>query len=250
MKKAQHPRHNISRRQFISGMGSLGLVTAATSTLWLSPSLRNQVLDRASRWNDRAQGWLYSAERMAPTFAKTDISPHFPYNGFYPEAYVPQLSPQEWQLQISGLVENPNPLSLADLRGMQQEAQITQLICIEGWSAIGQWSGVPLHVLLKHIGAKQQHTHLHIRCADGYYTSIDMASALHPQTIIALDFLGQPLSPAFGAPARLRIPVKLGFKNAKFITELSIRENSSPNPSDSNGQGYWEEQGYNWFSGV
>ena len=132
--------------------------------------------------------------------------------------------------------------SLADLRTLPQEQQITRHICVEGWSQIGQWSGVPLNVFLKRVGADLRAKYVAFHCFDGYWSSIDMASALHPQTILTLDFEEKPLTPPWGAPLRLRIPTKLGFKNPKYLASLTVT-NDYPG-------GYWENQGYNWYSGL
>ena len=142
---------------------------------------------------------------------------------------------------MSGLIADKVPWTLEQLRLLPQEAQVTRHVCIEGWSQIGQWSGVPLHVFLQRVGADLKARYVSFKCFDGYSTSIDMPSALHPQTILALDFLDQPLAPEWGAPVRLRIPTKLGFKSAKNIQAISVT-NTYPG-------GYWEDQGYNWFSG-
>ncbi|WP_086931116.1 molybdopterin-dependent oxidoreductase [Agarilytica rhodophyticola] len=238
----KHHDIDISKRNLIGSLAKLSLLGGGIAALALAPDFRQQVLDAASRWNDVAQGHLYSASNLAPTFSTNQISRSFRYNGFYPEAYAPEIDPSTWQLKLGGRITHKKPLTLNELRNMQQEAQITRLICIEGWSAIGQWSGVPLSYLLPKIGADLDNTYLRLDCADGYHTSIDMASAMHSQTILALDFLGQPLPRSYGAPARLRIPVKLGFKNAKFVTGISVHRNSQG--------GYWEDQGYNDFSGL
>ena len=120
-----------------------------------------------------------------------------------------------WKLELTGLIADKRPWRLADLRAAPQQSQITRLICVEGWRVVGQWGGVPLGWFLRRIGADTKARYVSFHCADGYYESIDMASALHPQTMLALDFLGQPLTPPFGFPLRLRIPTKLGFKNPK-----------------------------------
>lgn len=122
--------------------------------------------------------------------------------------------------------------TLEQLRQLPQETQITRLICIEGWSAIGQWRGIPLHLFLQHIGADLNARYVGFKCADRYYSSIDMATALHPQTILALEFGDQTLPPDYGYPLRLRVPTKLGFKNAKHIAALFV--------SDTNPGGYWK----------
>ena len=147
----------------------------------------------------------------------------------------------DWILEVSGLVDDDSDWSLDRLRKLPQESQITRHVCVEGWSQIGWWSGVPLRSFLKAVGADLRARYVNFQCFDDYSSSIDMASALHPQTILALDFGGVPLSPTWGAPVRLRIPTKLGFKNPKYIAAIEVT-NTYPG-------GYWEDRGYNWFSG-
>jgi DMSO/TMAO reductase YedYZ molybdopterin-dependent catalytic subunit len=130
---------------------------------------------------------------------------------------------------------------LAQLRALPQESQITRHVCVEGWSAIGQWSGVPFRTFLQRVGADTRARYVGFRCFDDYRSSIDMATALHPQTILALDYGDRPLPPKYGSPLKLRVPTKLGFKNPKYIAALYV---TNDNPG-----GYWEDQGYNWFSG-
>jgi DMSO/TMAO reductase YedYZ molybdopterin-dependent catalytic subunit len=164
----------------------------------------------------------------------------FRFNAFYEEWQVRE-TPLDWRLELSGLVDDKAPWTIDQLRALPRRTQVTRHICIEGWSQIGEWSGVPLHAFLRRIGADLTARYVAFKCFDGYSTSIDMPSALHPQTILALDFLGKPLTPEWGAPVRLRIPTKLGFKSAKNIGAISVT-NTYPG-------GYWEDQGYNWFSG-
>ena len=142
---------------------------------------------------------------------------------------------------MSGLVDERRSWSLAQLRALPQQSQITRHVCVEGWSAIGQWSGVPFSVFLDRIGADRRARYVSFRCFDDYFTSIDMATALHPQTIMALDYGGAPLPPEYGAPMKLRMPTKLGYKNPKHISAIGVT-NVYPG-------GYWENQGYNWFGG-
>jgi DMSO/TMAO reductase YedYZ molybdopterin-dependent catalytic subunit len=131
---------------------------------------------------------------------------------------------------------------LPALMALPQQGQITRHICIEGWSQIGQWSGVPLGQFLRRVGADLSARYVSFKCFDGYSTNVDMASAQHPQTILALDFEEKPLAPQWGAPLRLRIPIKLGFKSAKNLEAIEV-SNTYPG-------GYWENQGYGWFAGV
>ena len=150
--------------------------------------------------------------------------------------------PAQWRLDVSGRVSNKTSWTLENLLALPQENQITRHICIEGWSQIGQWSGVPLHVFLRHIDADLRARYVSFKCFDGYSTSLDMPSALHPQTILAFDFERAPLTPEWGAPVRLRIPTKLGFKSAKNLQMMEVT-NIYPG-------GFWENQGYDWFSGT
>jgi len=154
----------------------------------------------------------------------------------------PAWSQKTGALRSTGLVADKSPWTVDRLRSLPQQAQITRHICIEGWSQIGQWNGVPLHLFLRRVGADLRARYVAFTCFDGYSTSIDMASALHPQTILALDFEQQPLTLEWGAPVRLRIPVKLGFKSAKNLESIAVT-NTYPG-------GFWENQGYDWFSGV
>src|SRR6202035_3581678 len=155
---------------------------------------------------------------------------------------APEAMPDNWVLSLGGLVADRRPWTLQKLMALPQQGQITRHICIEGWSQIGQWSGVPLGTFLRRVGADLSARYVYFKCFDGYSTSIDMASALQPQTILALDFEEKPLAPQWGAPLRLRIPTKLGFKSAKNLEAIEVT-NKYPG-------GYWENQGYDWFAGV
>ena len=192
------------------------------------------------RFDDRVQAALFSPTRLARTYAVSAVTKPFRFNAYYEEWQVRDVPP-DWRLELSGLIADKTPWTIEKLRALPREAQITRHICIEGWSQIGQWSGVPLRVFLQRVGADLKARYVSFKCFDGYSTSIDMPSALHPQTILALDFLDEPLAPEWGAPVRLRIPTKLGFKSAKNIQAISVT-NEYPG-------GYWEDQGYDWFSG-
>ena len=170
------------------------------------------------------------------------IDTPFRFNAYYPPDNIPEIDEATWKLDVGGLVADKTPWTLQRLRALPQESQITRHICIEGWSQIGQWSGVPLKSFLERVGADLTAKYVGFKCADRYYGSLDMPSALHPQTILALDFGGVPLPLEYGYPLRVRVPTKLGFKSPKHIVSV-FATNDDPG-------GYWEDQGYNWFSGI
>jgi DMSO/TMAO reductase YedYZ molybdopterin-dependent catalytic subunit len=192
------------------------------------------------RFDDRVQAALFSRRRLVRTYPESAVTNPYRFNAYYQEWQVRDV-PVDWRLEVSGLVADKTSWTLGKLCELPRERQVTRFICIEGWSQIGQWSGVPLHIFLQRVGADLSARYVSFQCFDGYSTSIDMPSALHPQTILALDFLDEPLAPQWGAPVRLRIPTKLGFKNAKNLQLITVT-NTYPG-------GYWEDQGYDWFSG-
>ena len=231
----------LERRLLLRRGLSLGALTLLTGCNLQDGDTVDRILWAMSRFNDRVQAALFNPDTLAPTYAVSDITRPYPFNAFYGEDDAPEIDAAGWKLDVSGLVQDRTPWTLDRLRGLPQESQITRHICIEGWSAIGQWGGVPLGQFLQRIGADTRARYVGFKCADRYYSSIDMATALHPQTVLALDFIGQPLPVEFGFPLRLRVPTKLGFKSPKHVAAIFVT-NDYPG-------GYWEDQGYNWFSG-
>lgn len=233
-----------SRRALLLRAMALGAITSLEGCNYEDPEhpdLADKFLRAMSSWNDKVQAALFNPETLAPTFRPDQITLPPRFNAFYDISQAPVIDTSTYRLQLGGQIQDKTPWSLEKLRSLPQNSQITRFICVEGWRVIGQWGGVPLGDFLRRVGADTSCRYVSFQCADGYYSSIDMPSALHPQTILALDFLGGPLTPAFGAPVRLRIPTKLGFKNPKSIVQLAVT-NIYPG-------GYWEDQGYNWFSG-
>jgi DMSO/TMAO reductase YedYZ molybdopterin-dependent catalytic subunit len=232
---------SLQRRGLIRWGLSLGSLALLTGCDLSTHTGVDAVLWSMLRFNDRVQAALFSPTRLAETYPVSAVTKPFRFNAYYDDWQVRPV-PDNWSLGVSGQISDKTPWSVERLRALPQVQQITRHICIEGWSQIGQWSGVPLAIFLSRIGADLHARYVAFTCFDGYSTSIDMASALHPQTILALDFGRAPLTPEWGAPVRLRIPVKLGFKSAKNLEAISVT-NKYPG-------GYWENQGYNWFSGV
>ncbi|MGF6116216.1 DMSO/TMAO reductase YedYZ molybdopterin-dependent catalytic subunit [Janthinobacterium lividum] len=230
-----------SRRLFLQRSLTLGGLSLLTGCNVSGPSGIETALTAVSRFNDRVQGWLFDPTKLAPTYPDSMITRPFPFNAYYGEDEVEEVDGDAWRLELSGLIADRKPWSLPQLRALPQETQITRHICVEGWSAIGKWGGVPFSHFLKRVGADTTAKYIGFKCADDYFTSIDMATALHPQTIMALSYDGQELPPKYGYPMKLRMPTKLGYKNPKHIQAIFVT-NTYPG-------GYWENQGYNWFGG-
>ena len=230
-----------SRRAFLQRSLTLGGLSLLTGCSTGDQDSIDQALTGISRFNDRVQGWLFDPTRLAPTYPDSMITRPFPFNAYYGEDEIREIDGGDWRLELSGMVAQRAPWTLAQLRAMPQQEQITRHICVEGWSAIGKWGGVPFAHFLRHVGADLGAKYVGFKCADDYFTSIDMASALHPQTLMALTYDGQPLPPRYGFPMKLRLPTKLGYKNPKHIQAIFVT-NTYPG-------GYWEDQGYNWFGG-
>ncbi len=230
-----------SRRLFTKQSLSLGALVMLTGCKLTDGASIEAMLAAISRFNDKAQAWLFDPSKLAPEYPESMMTRPFPFNAFYSEDEAPHVDPLHYVLKVSGLVNSKKPITLHDLQAMTQTSQVTRHICVEGWSAIGKWGGVPFKEFLERIGADLTAKYIGFKCADGYYQSIDMPTALHKQTILALTYDGQTLPAKYGYPIKLRMPTKLGYKNPKHITEIFVT-NAYPG-------GYWEDQGYNWFGG-
>jgi len=238
------PRREIvklERRLFLKQSISLGALTLLSGCEITDTEAVQKVLWRMAQWNDRVQAALFDPNKLAPTYPESAITKPFPFNAFYTEAEAPRVDAANYKLELSGLIRDKAPWTLDKLYALPETSQITRHICVEGWSAIGKWSGVTFRTFLEQVGADLTAKYVGFKCADDYYSSIDMASALHPQTLLTFKFADQLLPAAYGFPMKLRVPTKLGFKNPKHIAAIFVT-NDYPG-------GYWEDQGYNWFSG-
>jgi DMSO/TMAO reductase YedYZ molybdopterin-dependent catalytic subunit len=232
---------NLERRLFLKRGLSLGALSLLAGCNITDDESVQRVLSAMSRWNDGVQQWLFNPNRLAPEFPESRITRPFPFNAYYSESEVVEVEGSSYKLELGGMIRSRKPWTLAELYALPHVSQVTRHICVEGWSAIGKWSGVRFSDFLARIGADTTAKYVGFQCADDYYGSIDMATALHPQTIIALRYADEILPPKYGYPMKLRIPTKLGFKNPKHITAMFVT-NEYPG-------GYWEDKGYNWFSG-
>ncbi len=230
-----------TRRAFLQRSLSLGGLSLLSGCSLVDESSVENALMTVSRFNDTVQAWLFDPNRLAPTYPDSMITRPFPFNAYYGEDEIREVDEESYRLEVTGMVADKHAWTLAELRAMPQAEQITRHICVEGWSAIGQWGGVPFADFLRRVGADLSAKYVGFKCADDYYTSIDMPTALHPQTLLTLTYDSQPLPPRYGFPMKLRMPTKLGYKNPKHIQAIFVT-NTYPG-------GYWEDQGYNWFGG-
>jgi DMSO/TMAO reductase YedYZ molybdopterin-dependent catalytic subunit len=224
-----------SRRAFLLG-------AAATLAACSGRRPHRGLLGLAERWNNRVQRALFSTSRLAPELAAKDET----LEGEFPPYYIspsPPLAPANWSLHVGGLVARPGRFTLEELQRLPRTDLHVRHHCVEGWSAVAAWHGVPLRELARVVGADLRAHYVEFRSFDlGYYSSWDRESALHPQTILAYGMNGQPLTPDYGAPVRLYSSVKLGYKMVKYLTEVSVLPVRTG--------GYWEDRGYEWFAGV
>ena len=248
------------RRRFIKG----GLGTAAALVLGGCEPLSDRpwvlnVLGAAETLNYRIQRLLLPRDKLAPEFSESELSAYFKPNGTSDpddEEYqtLAKNNFAEWRLMVDGLVERPARLSLKELREMPARSQITRHDCVEGWSCIGKWKGVPLRALLERAGISPRVRYIVLHCADSmepgakYYESIDLIDAMHPQTILAYEMNDQPLPIPHGAPVRLRVERQLGYKMAKYVMRIEAVESFSHIGAGKGG--YWEDRGYDWYAGI
>jgi len=231
-----------ARRLFLRGAASVGALTLLTGCDIVDGPSAERALRVVSRFNDRAQAWLFNPDKLAPEYSESEIKRPFPFNGYYPEDEAPEVDGADFKLEVGGLIENKEPWTLEQLYALPQVSQITRLVCVEGWSAIGSWQGVRLSEFLKRLGADTRAQYVWFQCAEGYSNTIDMATALHPQTQLTLRFDNQILPRKYGFPMRCRMPTKLGFKNPKYVIGMHV--------TNKDLGGYWEDRGYNWHSGL
>jgi DMSO/TMAO reductase YedYZ molybdopterin-dependent catalytic subunit len=259
---------DLTRRTAIAaGFVGAGALVWEANSLTLSPGFAH-VFRAVEGWTSLSQRALLAAGQLAREYPAADISPVFKANGTlnpggddYDRHVAENFA--NWRLRIDGMVANPMALSVAELRRLPARAQITRHDCVEGWSAIGMWTGVPLGLLLKAAGLSPKAHYAVFHCFDNlegepskggeqspgqYYESIGLVDAFHPQTIIAYAMNGKPLQVAHGAPLRLRVERQLGYKHAKYVERIEITDSFS-NIAGGRG-GYWEDRGYDWYAGI
>jgi DMSO/TMAO reductase YedYZ molybdopterin-dependent catalytic subunit len=232
----------IDRRKLLRGSLSLGALTMLTGCSVTDRDAVQAVLKAVSSFNDGVQALIFRPNHLAPTYSEAEVLKPPRFNAYYDVEDVVPVDGASWKLELSGLIDDKRPWTLRQIYELPEQEWIIRHICVEGWDYIGQWSGPNLRQFLERIGADLKAKYVAFRCADDYYGSIDMATALHPQTILATKYAKQPITEPFGFPLRLRTATKLGFKNPKSITAIEVT-NTYPG-------GYWEDRGFNWYSGI
>jgi len=235
---------NLQRRLFLKRGLSLSALTLLTGCDITNTGPVDGFLRMISRMNDGVQAALLRPNKLARSFPESMVPREFRYNAQYGPDRFPIIDPATWRLELAGAIANKQPWTLKQLQALPQTSYVARHVCVEGWSMIGRWGGVPLRTFLEKVGADTSAKYVMFRCDDpiNYSSSIDMGSALHPQTILCLTYADRPIEPKFGAPMRLKATVKLGFKQPKYVTSIEVT-NQYPG-------GYWEDLGYNWFAGV
>ena len=207
------------------------------------PSLQQPLLKKGLGFSDWASRQLFRRGNLAPTFADSDLTPleRFPINDY--DVDDPGVILESWTLTVDGAVQKPGNYRLTAIQALPRIRQNTRHVCVEGWDVIGRFGGARLSDFLNMIGADTSARFISVGCADDYYESLDMETALHPQTLLCYEMYDRPLTREHGAPLRLQIPTKIGYKQAKYLTELKVT-----NILDK--VGYWEDQGYSEFYGL
>jgi DMSO/TMAO reductase YedYZ molybdopterin-dependent catalytic subunit len=207
------------------------------------PRLGPRLLKCGLKVSDWASGELFRPGHLAPTFPESRVAPfdRFPINTY--DVDDPEIDLAAWMLEVSGEVGKPGKYSLAQIQALPRVVQNTRHVCVEGWDVVGRFGGARISDFLREIGADPRARFVTVQCADDYYESLDMATAMHLQSLLCYEMYDRPLTREHGAPLRLSIPTKIGYKSAKYLTSLRVT-------SVLTKKGYWEDQGYSSFAGL
>jgi DMSO/TMAO reductase YedYZ molybdopterin-dependent catalytic subunit len=235
MNEISEESKHISRRQLLQWAGA-GLLVNVAGTLLYDP------IGRIS---------MPANEAFAALLLSSKPTPEFPISAIEPDKLIvnsfrgtPTIDLANFKLNISGAVNNPLSLKIVDIQQLPLTSMVIRQVCVEGWAAIVQWGGVRMRDLLTLAQPRSSAKYVYFKSADGYYESWDLASVVHPQTLLAYQMNGRDLPKENGAPLRLAAPIKLGYKQSKWVTEIVVTEKLLPK------RGYWEDLGYEWFAGL
>jgi|SRR5689334_13062251 DMSO/TMAO reductase YedYZ molybdopterin-dependent catalytic subunit len=227
----------LTRRRFLISAGAASLLAGCGRVHPISGFLRGM-----KEWNEKFQELLFSTQRLAPELPPSATTPEAAFPSYFISDSMPFV-PANWSLRVGGMVARPMVFSLDQLRRLPHTEMRVQHHCVEGWSAVASWHGVRLREIAALVGLSPDVKYVEFRSFDSnYWSSWDLASAMHPQTLLAYGMNGHPLNPDHGAPLRLYSAVKLGYKMVKYLTEMNFLPVRTG--------GYWENQGYDWFAGA
>lgn len=255
----KHER-SMERRRFLKKtLGAAGLMALSGCDNLTQSSWFPAILDKAERLTEVVQRAMTPRSALAKEYGETDISRIFPANGNIDpgtEEYAEHAAKHfaEWTLEVAGLIQAPRSWTLAALKELPSRTQITRHDCVEGWSAIGKWTGVPVGDLMRQVEPLPNARYAVFHCADvddegiAYYESMAVADCYHPQTIVAYELNDTPLEVSHGAPLRLRFGRQLGYKQAKYVMKIELVESLAGIGGGKGG--YWEDQGYEWYAGI
>ncbi len=225
----------IGRRAFLQFAGLLAISAC-------SEDKRDALLNKGQEFNAWVQSKTFDPARLAPTYPDSELTPESEFRVNGKEGGTPKIDLANWRLEIRGMVKHPGFYTLDQVKSLDKKVENVRHVCVEGWSIKPKWGGTRLSDFLDRVGVDRNAQYLFAECADGYYVPYDMPSVLHPQSLLCYEAYNKPLTADHGAPLRIVMPVKLGYKSAKWITRLTVT-NKKPG-------GYWEDQGYDWFGGI
>ena len=232
----------IDRRKLLRGSFSLGAMSLLSGCSVSDSSAVESFMSGVSSFNDKVQQLLFRPNHLAPTYREDQVVKPPRFNAYYDIDDVKPVDGRTWKLEVAGLVDSKASWTSQQIAALPEQEIIIRHICVEGWDYIGQWSGVNMRQFLERIGADLKAKYVTFKCADDYTECLDMATALHPQTILATKYARETIADPFGYPLRLRTSTKLGFKNAKWITAIEVTNQFADT--------YWSKQGFNWFAGI
>jgi DMSO/TMAO reductase YedYZ molybdopterin-dependent catalytic subunit len=226
----------------LSGLSGIGFLLNGCRSTDFAEGVGNAI----EPLNQRIEELLQQPQTLAREYPKSAIDPKaLRVNSFDTEA-IPAYDPadDDFELIVDGQVKQNLTLTMADIKKMPLQSMVIQHVCVEGWAAIVQWEGVRLSDVIKLAQPQASARYVYFESEDGYYNSWDLPSALHPQTLLAYKMNGEDLPEDNGAPLRLAAPIKLGYKQSKWVSKITLLDRL---PSK---KGYWEDQGYEWFGGL
>ncbi|MEO8727387.1 MAG: molybdopterin-dependent oxidoreductase [Acidobacteriaceae bacterium] len=227
----------LKRREFLK------LLPLAAAGVVFIPPWRDKLFEAGLAFTDKVNAAVFRPDHLAKVYSDAEVAPleRFPLN-FYDVA-DPEVDLAAWRLKVDGLVKQPGDYALGDIAALPKYTQNVKHVCVEGWDVIGNFGGARIADFLNKVGADTSAKYLYVECADDYYESLDMQTALHPQSLLCYEMYGKPLERVHGAPLGIRAPTKIGYKQAKYLTSIRVTNVLQK-------RGYWEDQGYDWYYGL